>query len=1251
MKSKSSLSLPPRLSLPVAVLSTGSLLLVGLLALEGAKARAQETFIAYAVPVTTVANQTGLGAEPIGMDFDVANEIVVTRLGVFDSGGDGFVAGTVLTARIWDRSQEPPKELAALEFTPENPGELVGGSRFKPLTTPLRLPAGFQGTMAADGWTDVDSINNSFGDVGSVSWTLNGGQGSVIFVGASRYGGVPGDFPPTVDTGPAARFAAGTFEFQTTALIFPGKPNVSLQAGDKQIVLSWPAITQPAAAAKYRVSRSTSAAGPFTQIAEITELTYTDGGLVNGTAYSYLVAGVSAAGQAGLASDLKSGAAYQLAANHFIAYFTPGNSAGNRELASSFGMDFDVQNPVIVKRLGVFDEYSDGLQLPLGTRIFNRDTQALVAEVLFTPEDPGELIEGMRFKALAQPLRLEAGFHGVIEADGFGPGERFFTSAGDPNAVFWTLNDGKGSVLFVGTSRSGSPASFPDVPYNGGLAARFTAGTFEFEALPPEVVGVPQVTVTRPFEDAAVTLNWLAVTQPLPAAKYEVQRATATDGPYTKIGETTASTYRDTTVQNGTEYFYKVRAVAAGGQTTDSLPVSAIPNAVRGGIAYIVPAGLEGNQALGGGSVGMDFDVGRPIKVTKLGVFDDGSDGLKMTLTAVLYDRAARKILATQEFTTSNQGELIDGSRFLTLPEPVVLDVGFQGSMVIWYSSGSDERLFNRAFGPADLVAFDGGSLTFVGLGRYGSAGSFPSTVDTGPFNRYAGGTFAFEPTVIERPTFIAYAFPANTAGNQDVTGAALGYDFDVANDIIVTRLGVFDENSDGLKQTIVARLWDRQGQGGTPTQLASIEFTPADAGELIAGSRFKPLSPPLRLPRGFQGTISTDGYGALEKVKNSHGNTADVTWTLNDGNGSIAFVGSSRYGAQGEYPATADGGPAARFAAGTFEFQTTPPALPGQPAVTVQRPTEDGAVTLNWLAVTAPLPATKYEVLRATAGGQLAQIGETTALTYRDTTVQNGTSYSYAVRAIGAGGEIGENSLVVSATPNPRQAGIAYIVPAGTVGNQDVANTAVGMDFDVAHSIKITKLGVFDDSGDGLNLTITASIYDRTAPAQPVATLEFTTASPGDLIGGSRFKSLPEPLTLNAGFQGSIVVHGYSVGELLFNTHGGAVGGLQTFDGGSLLFVGSSRYGAAGQFPNTADGGPVNRYAGGTFEFEPVADLEQVILQISRSGANLKLTWNGSGVLERTETLGGGWQTVANAVSGVELPITGTASFFRVRR
>jgi len=220
-------------------------------------------------------------------------------------------------------------------------------------------------------------------------------------------------------------------------------------------------------------------------------------------------------------------------------------------------------------------------------------------------------------------------------------------------------------------------------------------------------------------------------------------------------------------------------------------------------------------------------------------------------------------------------------------------------------------------------------------------------------------------------------------------------------------------------------------------------------------------------------------------------------------------------------------------------------------------------------------------------------------------------------------------------------------------VGNQAFIGS-LGMDFDVVTPIRITQLGVFDDGSNGLSRQLTARIYNRDTQTA-VATLTFATGQTGTLIGGSRFLSLAEPLVLDQGFQGSIVIW-YSNGtdERLFNTFGNpdpAIADLQVFDGGSIFFVGAGRYGSAGRFPGTVDSGPVNRYAGATFAFEPVALVsERPVIQFVRNGDKLKLTWPGGGFLETVGTLGGTWQSLPGAASGIELTITGNSAFYRVR-
>jgi hypothetical protein len=103
-------------------------------------------------------------------------------------------------------------------------------------------------------------------------------------------------------------------------------------------------------------------------------------------------------------------------------------------------------------------------------------------------------------------------------------------------------------------------------------------------------------------------------------------------------------------------------------------------------------------------------------------------------------------------------------------------------------------------------------------------------------------------------------------------------------------------------------------------------------------------------------------------------------------------------------------------------------------------------------------------------------------------------------------------------------------------------------------------------------------------------------------------------------------------------------------FTGGCLEFVGSSRFGDdPNSFPSILDGGPENRYAAGTFYFEPYSSPSGPALTISFSNGKITLTWTGQAVLESTPGLGQAWQTVTGAVSGIEIVLEGQAQYYRL--
>lgn len=170
----------------------------------------------------------------------------------------------------------------------------------------------------------------------------------------------------------------------------------------------------------------------------------------------------------------------------------------------------------------------------------------------------------------------------------------------------------------------------------------------------------------------------------------------------------------------------------------------------------------------------------------------------------------------------------------------------------------------------------------------------------------------------------------------------------------------------------------------------------------------------------------------------------------------------------------------------------------------------------------------------------------------------------------------------------------IAYQIEERTRGNESYEGS-LGMDFIVKHPIVVTELGVFDSDSRGLRRTIKAEIWSRDDSGTPskfdddtgtsiLAEHLFTSDDEGTLVGGSRFKAVPNPVTLPPGDY-SVVAFGYGSREGNFNGEGAPAGSTSSGDG-LVSFVGSSRRGEAGMFPESVDSGPTNQYGAGTFRF-----------------------------------------------------------------
>jgi fibronectin type 3 domain-containing protein len=86
----------------------------------------------------------------------------------------------------------------------------------------------------------------------------------------------------------------------------------------------------------------------------------------------------------------------------------------------------------------------------------------------------------------------------------------------------------------------------------------------------------PPLNLTATGGNQHVSLAWTASTG---ATSYNVKRATTNGGPYTTVASPSGTSYTDTTVTNGTPYYYVVTAVNATGQSGNSNQATATPAA------------------------------------------------------------------------------------------------------------------------------------------------------------------------------------------------------------------------------------------------------------------------------------------------------------------------------------------------------------------------------------------------------------------------------------------------------------------------------------------------------------------------------------------------------------------------------------------------------------------------------------------------------------------------------------------------
>ncbi len=357
---------------------------------------------------------------------------------------------------------------------------------------------------------------------------------------------------------------------------------LAIVPGDSQASLSW---TPFLGAASYDVKRATTDFGPYTTIASsVTATNYADTGLSNGTTYYYVVSAVTPGGEgadssqasttpnAGMVPTRESVAdAYVRDGSYLNSNYGTDTGLLVKSDATSYNRDsylrFDVSglaNATNVKvRLIPISVGATANAATLSFRFVPNNSWTETGITWSNRPASTDVIANITGFQSGVPVDVDitAWVRSQAAADGFFSIRVTSTTYGGDGFVMFgsreqTLAPANRPVLLIVSS--GSSSSVPLAPTN--LAAM--AG------------------------NAQVSLSWNTSAG---ATDYNVKRAAVNGGPYTTIASPTTTAYTDSSVTNGTTYYYVVSATNAGGESANSTQASAVPTA---GNAPAVPTGV-----------------------------------------------------------------------------------------------------------------------------------------------------------------------------------------------------------------------------------------------------------------------------------------------------------------------------------------------------------------------------------------------------------------------------------------------------------------------------------------------------------------------------------------------------------------------------------------------------------------------------------------------------------------------------------
>ena len=260
-------------------------------------------------------------------------------------------------------------------------------------------------------------------------------------------------------------------------------------------------------------------------------------------------------------------------------------------------------------------------------------------------------------------------------------------------------------------------------------------------AAPPAPAGL-----TASASDGQVSLSWTAS---IAAAGYKVKRS-STSGGEVSIASVSTTSYTDTTVANGTTYYYEISATNAAGEGANSAEVSAAPTAyapVYESFNYATGSFTNGTPNTGAGLAG-NWTVGNGTIFSGLTYAN-----LPAGHSALATTGSRDKVSLATPFST--------GTKYISLLFNQLGNNGGNLNGVVLYGSGATSLILG-------LTAPYSGTAGSLGLGSVTTAGAGATGIATFSGLQITGG-FNYNQTHL-----IVLRIDFNTAGANDTVSVWL---------------------------------------------------------------------------------------------------------------------------------------------------------------------------------------------------------------------------------------------------------------------------------------------------------------------------------------------------------------------------------------------------------------------------------------------------------------------------------------------